>query len=127
MAANSQAGSSHTMKDAVKDTTLGFMERVIERMETLENSWNQDVDSLTKERETISKVKEELKELHNQYRIGTVMEVKRVLTKRNLMIQLENKCKELKLQIKRFNRKFNVLQEKGLPTLRTSNGKLFPL
>eukprot|EP00253_Pinus_taeda_P030661 PITA_30661 len=30
MAANSQAGSSHTMKDAVRDTTLEFMEKVEE-------------------------------------------------------------------------------------------------
>lgn len=57
----------------------------------------------------------------------TTMEVKRVLKKRNLMIQLENKCKELKLQVKRFNIKFNVLQEKGLPALRASNRKLIPL
>jgi len=67
MTANSQAGSSHTMKDAVRNTTLEFIDKVIERMETLENSWNQEVGSLNKERETISKVKEELEELRTQH------------------------------------------------------------
>ena len=39
------------------------------------------------------------------------------------MVQLENKCKELELHFKKFNKKFALLQEKGLPTLRNSNGK----
>jgi len=49
MAANSRDGSSHTMKDAVRDTTLEFIDKVIGRMETLENSWNQEMGSLNKE------------------------------------------------------------------------------
>jgi len=50
-----------------------------------------------------SKTKEELEELRIKDIIGTVMEVKRVSTKRNVMVQIENKCKELELQVKRFN------------------------
>eukprot|EP00253_Pinus_taeda_P027727 PITA_27727 len=63
MAANSQAGSSHMMKDAVRDTTLEFIDKVIGRMETLENSWNQEVGLLNKERETISKLEGRVKEV----------------------------------------------------------------
>ena len=74
-----------------------------------------------------SKTRDELEELNIEDRKETVMEVKRVLTQKNLMVQLENKCKELELQINRFNRKFSFLQNKGLPTLRNSNGKLIPL
>jgi len=32
----------------------------------------------------------------------------------------------MELQVKRFNKKFVVLQEKRLPTLKNSNGKLIP-
>ena len=67
MAANSQARSSHAIKDTVRDTTLEFVDKVLGRMETLESSWNQEVGSLSKERETISKVKEELEELQTQH------------------------------------------------------------
>ena len=55
------------------------------------------------------------------------MEVKRVITKKNLIIQLEDKCKELELQVKRVNGKFGLFQDKGLPSLRDCNGKLIPL
>eukprot|EP00253_Pinus_taeda_P019438 PITA_19438 len=67
MASKSQARSSHAMKDMVRDATLEYMEKVLVRMESLENSWNQEVDSLTKEREAISKVKEELEGLRTQH------------------------------------------------------------
>ena len=62
-----------------------------------------------------SKTKDEHEEFNIQDRKDVVMEVKRVLTKKNLMVQLENKCKELELEGKRFIRKFNVLHEKELP------------
>jgi len=56
------------------------------------------------------------------------MEVKRVLTKNNFMVQLEKKCKELELLVvKRFNIYFTLLEEKGLPDIIKSNGKLVPL
>lgn len=49
------------------------------------------------------------------------------MTKINLMLQLENKCQNLEIQIKKFHRKFSILQQKGLPSLRHSNGQLIPL
>ena len=69
-----------------------------------------------------SNTKDELEDVNIPDRTQTTMEVKRVLSKNNLMIQLE-KCKELELQVRRFNRKFTLMQEKGLPTPRNSNGK----
>eukprot|EP00253_Pinus_taeda_P003556 PITA_03556 len=67
MAANSQVRTNHAMKDTTRDVTLEFIDKVFGRVDTLENSWNQEVGSLNKERETISKVKEELKELRTQH------------------------------------------------------------
>lgn len=39
------------------------------------------------------------------------------------MIQLENKCKDLELQVIRFNRKFTLLQEKGADASKFVNSK----
>ena len=60
-------------------------------------------------------------------RTDIVLEVRKVLTKRNLMLQLENKCQNLEAQIKKFHRKFTLLWKKGLPSLRDSSGQLIPL
>ena len=74
-----------------------------------------------------SKTKDEIEEMKILDRTSAVMEVNRVLTKNNLVIQLERKCRKFELQVRRFNKKFTLLQEKSLPTLKNSNGKLFPL
>ena len=63
MATDSQAGSSHTMKD----TTLGFIEKVIEKMDALETSWDKKMDSLAEEQEANLKTKEALEELRVQH------------------------------------------------------------
>ena len=60
-----------------------------------------------------SKTKEDLEEYEIVDRTET-LEVRRVLTKRNLMLQLENKCHNLESSIKNFHKKFNVLHQKGL-------------
>lgn len=75
----------------------------------------------------ISKTKDELEELNIKDRTNALMEVKRVLKNKNIMVKLENKSKELELQLKRFNNKFNVVEEKELLAFRASNGKLIPL
>lgn len=74
-----------------------------------------------------SKTRYELEEVQIQDKTCTIMEVKGILTKNNLMIQLENKCEELDLQVKIFNIELNVLQENGLVALKAYNGKLIPL
>jgi len=63
MAAESQAGSSHV----VKDTTIGFIEKVLEKVEDMESSWDRKMDLFAKEQEVYSKVKEELDELRTQH------------------------------------------------------------
>ena len=44
------------------------------------------------------------------------MEVKRVLAKRNLMLNLEDKCQTMQLVFDSFMTKFELLREKGLPS-----------
>ena len=56
-----------------------------------------------------SKTQEEFEELEIQDKTCTIMEVKRVLTNKNLMVKLENKFKEIELQVKRFNWKITLL------------------
>lgn len=67
MAADSQAGSSHTIKEPARDPHNEIMDKVIERMEALESTWSQDVSSLVKEREAILKLREELVGLRVQH------------------------------------------------------------
>jgi len=74
-----------------------------------------------------SKTKEELEEFEIANRAETIMEVRRVLTKRNLMLQLENKCQNFESSIQKFHGKFNVLNRKGLPCLIEIGDKLIRL
>jgi len=99
--------------------------------ETIENT-KVDLEHGPKEAQKIikqlnSKTKEELEDFNILDRKTIVMELKRIMTKYNSMIHLENKCKYLELQVRRFNKKFTLLQEKGLPTLRNYNSQLIPL
>jgi len=57
-----------------------------------------------------SKNKCELQELDMADRTRTISEVKNVLTKRNLMMNLEDKCQTMQLTIDRFMVKFDVLR-----------------
>lgn len=71
-----------------------------------------------------SKRKEELEEINISDRTTTILEIKKVLQKRNLINQLETKCKTLEISIKRFHSKFNVLNHKGLTGLVGLNDRL---
>ena len=71
-----------------------------------------------------SKNKYELQELEIPDRIGTILEVRRVLTKMNLMLNLEDKCQNMQLAVDRFMAKFELLKEKGLPNPLVINDKL---
>ena len=71
-----------------------------------------------------SKNKYELQELDIPDRTGTILEVKRVLAKRNLMLNLEDKCQTMQLAIDRFMTKFEILREKGLPSTLVINDKM---
>jgi hypothetical protein len=74
-----------------------------------------------------SKTREEPKDLKIEDRTKTILEVKRVLTKRGLMLQLEEKAQNMDVGVKRFFNKIDVLQKKGLPGLLVLNDKLMTL
>jgi hypothetical protein len=74
-----------------------------------------------------SKTREELEELIIEDRTKTILEVKRVLTKRGLMLQLEEKVQAMDLGVQRFFSKIKALQKKGLPGLKVINDKLMML
>lgn len=71
-----------------------------------------------------SKIKYELQELDIPDRTCTILEVKRVLTKRNLMLNLEDKCQTMQQTIDRFMVNFELLMQKGLPNPLVINDKL---
>jgi hypothetical protein len=62
-----------------------------------------------------SNTKEELEDLKVEDRTETILEVKRVLTKRGLMLQLKEKSQNIEVRVQRFFNKIEVLQKKGLP------------
>jgi hypothetical protein len=74
-----------------------------------------------------SKTREELEDLKIEYRIETILEVKRILTKRGLMLQPEDKVQTMDIGVKIFFIKIEALQKKGLPGLRVINDKLMTL
>lgn len=73
-----------------------------------------------------SKNKYELQELDIVDKTHTILEVKKVLTKRNLVMQLEDKCQTMELAIGRFMVKFDTLRQKGLPNPLVINERLMP-
>jgi myosin heavy subunit len=74
-----------------------------------------------------SKTREELEELKIEDRMETILEVKRVLTKRGLMLQLEEKVQIMDTGVQIFFSKIEALQKKGLPGLKVINDKLMTL
>ena len=74
-----------------------------------------------------SKTREDLEDFKIEDRIETILEVKRVMTKRGLMLQLEEKVQTMNIGVKIFFSKIEALQKKGLPGLRVINDKLMTL
>jgi hypothetical protein len=74
-----------------------------------------------------SKTREDLEELKIEDRTETILEVKRVLTKRGLMLQLEEKVQTMDAGVQIFLCKIEALQKKGLPVMRVINDKLMTL
>ena len=52
---------------------------------------------------------------------GTILTIKKVLTMKNFVQNLERKCQEMQVEINAFTDKFTALQQRGLPSLLTSN------
>ena len=51
--------------------------------------------------------------------------IKRVLTLRNLVQTLERRTQDMQTEVNRFLEKFQVLENRGLPSLLNSTGRLF--
>jgi hypothetical protein len=71
-----------------------------------------------------SKTKEELEALEIEDRTETILEVKKVLTKKGLMLQLEEKSQTMDIGVQRFFSKFDSLDKKGILGLLVINDKL---
>ena len=71
-----------------------------------------------------SKNNYELQELEILDRTCIILEVRKVMTKRNLMLNLEDKCQNMQLAVDWFMAKFELLKEKGLPNPIVINDKL---
>jgi hypothetical protein len=74
-----------------------------------------------------SKTKEEMENLKIEDRTETILKVKRVLTKRGLMFQLEEKSEIMDIRVQRFFSKIDSLHKKGLPDLLVLNEKMMTL
>lgn len=61
-----------------------------------------------------SKNKYQLQELEIEDKIATILEVKKILTKTDLMHKLEEKSKGMQVVIDKFMAKFAKIKEKGL-------------
>lgn len=68
--------------------------------------------------------KEDLEKLDIRDRTGTILIIKRVLTMRNFIQNLEKKCQEMQMEINAFTQRFTALEEKGLPSLLTDDYRL---
>jgi hypothetical protein len=62
-----------------------------------------------------SKTKEELESLEIEERTKTILEVKKVLTKRGLMLQLEERAQNMDIGVQRFFSKIDVCKRKVFP------------
>lgn len=71
-----------------------------------------------------SKNMHELNELGVEDIIEAIIKIKKVLSKRNLMLNLEKKCHNLQVGIDRFMAKLQNLRDKGLPNPMVINDKL---
>lgn len=71
-----------------------------------------------------TKSKYQLEELGIKDITETILETKRVLTKRTLMKNLERKCHDMQAEVNAFMDKFSILQSKGIPNPLMINDKL---
>jgi len=74
-----------------------------------------------------SKTKEEHEEYEITEKTERILEVRIFLTERNLILLLKNKCHNLECSIQKFQKKSNILHQKGLPGLKGIGDKLVQL
>jgi len=71
-----------------------------------------------------SKNRYDMDDLGVDDRTETILEVKKVLTKNNLVVQLTKKCHILEVVVNSFITRIDALNNKGLPSLFVINDKL---
>ena len=69
----------------------------------------------------------ELEELRISDRTATILEVKKIITKRNLNLQLQENCSNVNNMVQRFFNKIEPLMSKDLPSMMVINEKLMPI
>jgi hypothetical protein len=74
-----------------------------------------------------SKTREEIEDMKIEDRTETILEVKRILTKRGLMLQLEEKVQNMDVGVQKIFGKIDALQKKGFPGWLVLNDKLMTL
>ena len=57
-------------------------------------------------------------------RTWTIIEIKKILTRRNLVLNLEKRCQSIRVDIGRFMTKYGILRENGLPSPMVIHDKL---
>ena len=68
-----------------------------------------------------SKTRQQLQEMNIPDKTTTILEIKKVLVKKNLLNHLITKCEALNTIVRRFHSKFSMLHKKGLPEIVSSN------
>ena len=74
-----------------------------------------------------TQTRQQLARLRIEDRTGTILEIKRVFTKRTLMQNLQRRCSEIQEEILAFKERFEILLNKGLPSPIISEDKLMDL
>lgn len=74
-----------------------------------------------------SKTRKQLQEMNTPDRTTTILELKKVLVKKNQFTRLKTKCEALNTTVRRFHSKFTMLHKKGLPEIVSSNDQLVKL
>lgn len=74
-----------------------------------------------------SKDRYKMEELGINDRTTTIVEVKKIITKINLILQLEEKCNTINTIVQRFFSRLEPLTSKGLPSMIVINEKLMPI
>ena len=59
-------------------------------------------------------------------RTETILQIKKLVTKKTLMNYLEEKCESMNIAITKFMVKYTNLRQKGLPDIHVFNEKLMP-
>ena len=55
----------------------------------------------------------QLQEINIPNRTATILEIKKVLMKKNLLTQLKAKCEALNIAVERFHSRFSILKKKA--------------